>query len=143
MKSTLPKDPGPDRPWHLIDAAGKPLGRMAVQIANILRGKDLPTYSPQVDTGGFVVVVNAAKVKLTGRKDTQKEYKRYSGFPNGLKRIPAARMRERHPERMIEQAVRGMMPRNTLARLAVRRLKVYAGAEHPHAAQNPQAIAAK
>jgi len=137
MKSFLPKDPGADRPWHLVDAADQPLGRLAVKITNILRGKDKPTYSPQVDTGDFVIVVNAGKVKLTGRKNEQKIYQRYSGHANGLKRIPAARVRERHPDRMIYQAVRGMLPNNTMSRKLVKRLKVYAGEEHPHAAQNP------
>ncbi len=137
MKSTLPKDPGSDREWILVDAANKPLGRLAVEIANILRGKNKPTFSPQVDTGEFVIVVNAEKVKLTGRKEEQKIYKRYSGWRGGLKQVVAKEVRAKHPERMITQAVKGMLPKNNLSRKTLGRLKVYAGAEHPHAAQQP------
>lgn len=140
MKSFLPKDPGTDRGWVLVDAADKSLGRLAARVATILRGKDKPTFSPQVDTGEFVVVVNAGKVKLTGRKEEQKLYSRYSGFRGGLKQVPASAVRERHPERMIKNAVRGMLPKNRLARSMFKRLKVYAGDEHPHAAQGPRKI---
>ena len=140
MKTTLPQDPGTDRNWVLVDADGKALGRLAVQIANILRGKTKPTFSPQVDTGDFVVVINAEKVSLTGRKEEQKIYKRYSGFRGGLKEVKASAVRERHPDRMILQAVKGMLPKNTLSRKMFSRLKVYAGSEHPHAAQNPSTI---
>jgi large subunit ribosomal protein L13 len=137
MKSFLPKDPGADRTWFLVDAGGKPLGRLATGIADILRGKNKPTFSPQVDTGGFVVVVNAGTVKLTGRKETDKIYERYSGYNSGLKRERACDLRARHPDRMIAQAVRGMLPKNNLSRDMMCRLKVYAGGEHPHAAQKP------
>lgn len=123
-----------------MDAADKSLGRLAARVATILRGKDKPTFSPQVDTGEFVVVVNAGKVKLTGRKEEQKLYSRYSGFRGGLKQVPASAVRERHPERMIKNAVRGMLPKNRLARSMFKRLKVYAGDEHPHAAQGPRKI---
>lgn len=140
MKSYLPKDPGEQRPWYVVDAADKPLGRLAVTIADTLRGKNLPTFSPQVDTGGFVVVINAEKVKLTGRKDDQKIYQRYSGFRGGLKELKASVVRERHPDRMILQAVRGMLPNNNLSRGTFRRLKVYAGEQHPHEAQQPQKL---
>lgn len=124
----------------MVDATDKSLGRLAVAVAVILRGKDKPTFSPQVDTGDFVVVVNAGKVKLTGRKEEQKLYSRYSGFRGGLKQVPASVVRERHPERMILNAVRGMLPKNRLARSMFKRLKVYGGDEHPHAAQSPRKI---
>ncbi|MDA0578323.1 MAG: 50S ribosomal protein L13 [Verrucomicrobia bacterium] len=137
MKSFLPKDPGDGRAWHIIDAADKPVGRVAVQVANILRGKNLPTYSPQVDMGGFVVVINAKKVKFSGRKEEQKSYKSYSRWPGGFKRTPVAMVRERHPDRIISMAVKGMLPKNTLARKMFTRLKIYAGDVHPHAAQGP------
>lgn len=137
MKSFLPKNPGADRPWHLVDVAGKPVGRAAVRIATLLRGKNKPTYSPQVDAGGFVVVINAAKAKFTGRKEVQKTYTRYSRWPGGLTRITAAAMRERHPDRIILEAVKGMLPKNYSSQKMFSRLKVYAGEAHPHVAQNP------
>ncbi len=140
MKTYVPKDPGEDREWKLIDAKGEPLGRIAVKVADMLRGKDKPTFAKNVDTGAFVVVVNATDVKLTGRKETQKVYQTYSGYRGGLKEIPAARMRERHPERMVTLAVKGMLPKNNLSRKMMKRLKVYAGAEHPHVAQQVQKV---
>ena len=140
MKSYIAKDPGADRAWYLVDAEGEPLGRLAVRIANILRGRNKPTYTPHVDTGDFVVVVNAEKVKLTGRKEEQKMYQRYSGHRGGLKKTKASVVRAKHPDRMIQQAVKGMLPRNTLSRRMFSRLKVYAGAEHPHDAQAPARI---
>jgi large subunit ribosomal protein L13 len=121
----------------VVDADGQPLGRIAVKIANALRAKDRPTYSPEVDTGDFVIVVNAATVRLSGNKEEQKIYQSYSGWRSGLKLKTAAEVRATFPERMIKQAVRGMLPKNNLARGMLRRLKVYAGAEHPHAAQQP------
>lgn len=140
MKTSLPKDPGDNRAWFLVDAKDKPLGRLAVKIANILRGKNKAIFAPHVDIGDFVVVTNADKVKLTGRKEHQKTYKRYSGFRGGLKEIKASVVRERHPERLIELAVRGMLPKNNLSRKLFTRLKVYAGEQHPHAAQNPRKV---
>jgi large subunit ribosomal protein L13 len=140
MKTFIAKDPGQDRAWVVVDASGKTLGRLAVSVANLLRGRNKPTYTPHVDTGDFVVVVNADKVRLTGRKEEKKVYQRYSGHRSGLKEIPAAVMRERHPDRMIKLAVRGMMPKNTLSRRALGRLKVYAGEAHPHEAQRPRAV---
>lgn len=137
-RSFLPKEPA-QRAWVMVDAADQPLGRLAVRIANALRGKHRPTFSPQVDTGDFVVVINAARVRLSGKKEEQKIYHRYSGFRGGLKEIPAATLRQRHPDRLVKLAVRGMMPKNTLARNALRRLKVYPGKDHPHAAQQPAA----
>ena len=135
MKSYVAGNPGPSRAWLLVDAADQPLGRMAARVALMLRGKDKPTYTPHVDTGDFVVVVNAERVKLTGRKNEQKVYERYSGYRGGLKHIPASVMRERHPDRMVRLAVRGMLPKNNLCRLALKRLKVYSGPDHPHSAQ--------
>lgn len=137
MKTTLPKDPGDKREWVLVDAEDIVLGRLAVGVANVLRGRDRPTFTPHVDTGSFVVVVNAEKVKLTGRKNEQKVYQRYSGYRGGLKETTAATMRERHPDRMISLAVKGMLPKNNLSRKMFKRLKVYAGGDHPHEAQNP------
>lgn len=140
MKSFVAKNPGADREWLLVDAADLPLGRVAVKIADALRGKDKPTFTPHVDTGDFVVVINAEKIKLTGKKDEQKVYHRFSGWRGGLKETKASVMRARHPDRMIRLAVNGMMPTNTLNRRAIRRLKIYAGAEHPHEAQNPKQV---
>ncbi len=140
MKTFLPQDPGVGREWLLVDAAGKPLGRLAVAIANALRGKNKPSFAPSVDTGAFVVVVNAAQVKLTGSKETDKMYQRYSGWRGGRREMPAAAMRARHPERMLTQAVHGMLPGNHLCRRMLRRLKIYAAAEHPHQAQQPRKV---
>lgn len=137
MKTFLPKDPGDCREWILVDAAGKPLGRLAVAIANKLRGKDKPDFSPAVDTGAFVVVVNAGKVKLTGNKESAKIYQRYTGYRGGRRTATAAQVRAREPGRMITQAVRGMLPGNHLCLRMLSRLKVYAGPEHPHSAQRP------
>lgn len=140
MKSFLPKDPGANREWHVIDAAGKPVGRVAVKVATLLRGKHKPTYSPQVDMGDFVVVINAAKAKFTGSKEQTKTYTSYSRWPGGLKRTTPAMLRQRHPDRLITFAVHGMLPKNTLSRKMFSRLKVYAGGDHPHAAQNPSKV---
>jgi len=140
MKTFVPKDPGADRKWFVIDAAGLPVGRLGVKIANVLRGKEKPIFSHHVDTGDFVVVVNAEKVKLSGNKEEQKTYARYSGFRGGLKEVTAAVVRERHPDRIVRAAVKGMMPKNNLSRQMFSRLKVYAGGSHPHAAQNPSTI---
>jgi len=128
------------RRWWLVDADGQTLGRLATAIARVLMGKHLPTYSPHNDDADFVVVVNAGKVALSGAKERQKEYNWYTGYPGGLKKRSAAEMREKAPERMITLAVRRMLPKNTLARRQLRRLKVYAGAEHPHAAQRPESV---
>ncbi|HRR32809.1 MAG TPA: 50S ribosomal protein L13 [Kiritimatiellia bacterium] len=140
-KTFVPKDPGQARSWQLVDATDKPLGRLAVNIANTLRGKNRPTFDPSVDTGDFVIVVNAEKVRLTGRKLDQKEYQRYSGYRGGLKRFSARTMLEQHPDRVILEAVWGMLPKNTLSRKLMTRVRVYCGAEHPHAAQMPVAAA--
>jgi large subunit ribosomal protein L13 len=123
--------------WHLVDADGRVLGRLATEVAGLLRGKHKPAFSPHLDHGDFVVVVNAAKVRLTGRKWKQKVYYRHSGYPGGLKATPAEAMRRAHPERLVEHAVRGMLPKTRLGNALFRKLKVYAGATHPHAAQRP------
>jgi len=129
-----------DRDWFVVDAEGMTLGRLAVRIADVLRGKHKPTFTPHVDAGDFVVVVNADKVHLTGRKLDQKTYNRYSGHPGGLKSIDARTVRATDSERMFQQAVKGMLPKNRLSRQLITKLKVYAGPEHPHAAQKPQTL---
>lgn len=126
--------------WHVVDAEGQVLGRLASEIARVLRGKHKPIYTPHLDTGDFVVVVNADKVRLTGNKADQKTYFKHSGFMGGEKFIPFRTMLAEHPERVIELAVKGMMPKNALGRQMRGKLKVYAGAEHPHAAQQPQPL---
>jgi large subunit ribosomal protein L13 len=128
------------RNWVLIDAEDQVLGRVAAQAAQILRGKTKPQYTPHVDVGDFVVIVNASKIRVTGAKATDKVYYSHSGYPGGLKEEPFARAMERHPERVIEHAVKGMLPKNTLGRQQLKKLKVYAGPEHPHQAQNPREI---
>ncbi len=140
MKTTFLKEAEIDRNWHVVDAAGKPLGRLAAEVATVLRGKHKPTFAPHVDNGDFVIVVNAEKVHLSGNKEDQKIYKHYTGYANGLKEYSAAFIRERKPERMIRQAVWGMIPRTRQGRQVIRRLKVYAGSEHQHQAQQPQAL---
>ncbi len=140
MKTFIPKESEVERSWLAFDATGKPVGRLAVEIAKVLRGKNKPTYTPHVDTGDFVIVVNADKVKLTGKKESDKIYTRYTGYTNGLKTETAAEMRAKHPTRIIEHAVKGMMPKGALGRQMYKRLKVYAGAEHPHDAQQPQTV---
>lgn len=125
------------RNWYVVDAEGQTLGRLATTVAATLRGKHKPTYTPHVDTGDFVVVINAEKVKVTGNKEVQKMYYRHSDYPGGLKTTSLKDMRARHPERIIENAVRGMLPGSNLGRQQLKKLKVYAGANHPHAAQNP------
>jgi large subunit ribosomal protein L13 len=127
-----------ERKWYVVDAEGQTLGRLATEIATVLRGKNKPQYTPHVDTGDFVVVVNAEKVVVTGRKAEQKVYRRHSGYPGGLKETSYEQMMERRPTEILRRAVKGMMPKNRLARQQLRKLKIYAGPEHPHAAQNPQ-----
>ena len=140
MKTFVPKDPGENRRWLVVDADGQILGRLAVVIANALRGKDQPTFTPWVDTGAFVVVTNAAKVKLTGTKEQDKVYQHFTGYRSGLYETTVEQMRIKHPDWIVKKAVEGMLPGNKLARGMMRRLKVYAGAEHPHAAQQPVAL---
>ncbi|HEY8584326.1 MAG TPA: 50S ribosomal protein L13 [Capillimicrobium sp.] len=127
-----------ERNWLVVDATGQTLGRLATQIADALRGKRKPEYTPHVDTGDFVVVINAERVQVSGNKRSEKRYYRHSGYPGGLKSRTFEEMIERRPEEVIRLAVKGMMPRNRLARKQLTKLKVYAGQEHPHAAQQPQ-----
>ncbi|MCX6349819.1 MAG: 50S ribosomal protein L13 [Candidatus Aureabacteria bacterium] len=126
--------------WYLIDAEGQILGRLATRIADIMRGKNKPLYTPHLDTGDFVVVINAEKVAVTGRKAEKKEYQRYTGFAGGLKRTLFPQMLATHPERIIEHAVRGMIPHHRLGKKVMTKLKVYAGSKHPHSAQQPEPI---
>ena len=121
--------------WHVLDAEGRPLGRLAVETALLLRGKHRPTFTPHLDNGDFVVVVNASKVKITGRKTQQKTYVRHTGYPGGFRETLMAVLLEKHPDRVIQQAVKGMLPRNRLGRKLLKHLKVYGGPDHPHAAQ--------
>jgi len=129
-----------ERAWFVVDAEGKTLGRLATQIADVLRGKRKPTYTPHVDVGDFVVVVNAEKVAVTGKKLSDKRYYRHSGYPGGIRHRTLAEMLDRQPEEVIRKAVKGMLPRNRLARQQLRKLKVYAGSEHPHQAQKPEPL---
>jgi large subunit ribosomal protein L13 len=135
MKTYLPKNDLSARKWQVIDANGAVLGRLAVQIADALRGKNTPVFTPHLDTGAFVVVINAEKIRLTGKKETDKEFMTYSGWKGGEKYRTVAQVRAAHPERLIEHAVKGMIPKNRLGRQLLTKLKVYAGAEHPHGAQ--------
>jgi large subunit ribosomal protein L13 len=138
MKTYVAKPTDRERDWLVVDASGQTLGRLATQIADALRGKRKPTYTPHIDTGDFVIVVNAEKISVTGNKIRDKRYYRHSGYPGGLKSRSLGDMLERRPEEVIRMAVKGMLPRNRLARKQLTKLKVYAGPEHPHAAQQPQ-----
>ncbi len=129
-----------ERDWHLVDAEGQTLGRLATQIADVLRGKRKPTYTPHVDVGDFVVVVNAEKVVVTGNKREDKRYWRHSGYPGGIRYRTLGDLLERRPEEVLRRAVKGMLPRNRLARQQLRKLKIYAGPEHPHQAQQPKKL---
>jgi large subunit ribosomal protein L13 len=140
-KTYLPPQDTLERNWYVVDAKDMRLGRLASEIAMVLRGKNKPTYTPHMDTGDFVVVVNAEKVVVTGKKRTQKLYRRHSGRPGGMKTETFAKLQDRLPERIIEQAVKGMLPKNSLGRQLFTKLKVYAGDSHPHQAQKPQALA--
>ena len=139
MKSYVATPQNRQRDWYVVDAQGRALGRLATQIAETLRGKRKPEYTPHCDTGDFVVVVNAAKIKVTGSKLNDKLYHRHSGYPGGLRSRTLGEMLERRPEEVIRKAVKGMLPRNRLARQQLRKLKVYAGPDHPHEAQKPKA----
>ena len=140
MKTHLPKVNLAQRKWHVVDAKGAVLGRLAVQIANILRGKNKPVFTPHLDAGDFVVVINAEKVLVTGKKETDKRFMSYSGWKGGEKYHSVAQVRARHPEKLITHAVRGMVPKNRLGRVLMTKLKVYKGPNHPHAAQQPEAL---
>jgi large subunit ribosomal protein L13 len=137
MGTPVPKITELQERWLVVDAAGKTLGRLASHVATRLRGKHRPIFTPHMDTGDHVIVVNAAQIQVTGNKAQQKIYRRHSGWPGGLKEVPLERMLERHPERVVELAVSGMLPKNRLGRKIFRKLKVYAGPDHPHQAQQP------
>ena len=141
MKTTFMANAGNiERKWFVVDAEGQTLGRLAAEVAKVLRGKHKPTFTPHVDTGDFVIVVNAAKVKLTGKKLIQKTYFHHSGYPGRSKFTQAGHLLETRPERVVEMAVRGMLPKNKLGEQMYRKLNVYAGAEHPHQAQQPEVL---
>jgi large subunit ribosomal protein L13 len=140
MKTYTPKTTDIQRRWLVVDAEGKVLGRLASEVAQLLRGKHKPMFSPHLDVGDFVIVVNADKVRLTGSKAEKKTYFRHSGYMGGDRLIPFKDMQEKHPERIIDLAVKGMLPKNNLGRLMRRKLKVYTGPEHPHEAQQPETI---
>jgi len=142
MKTSIPSLETLDRQWHVIDAEEAVLGRIASKAAKILMGKHKPTYTPFLDTGDHVIVVNAAKVKLTGNKEEQKLYRRHSGYPGGLTETQARKVRATRPTRMVEEAVQGMLPKSKLGKQMYRKLQVYAGPKHPHQAQKPVALAA-
>jgi large subunit ribosomal protein L13 len=142
-KTYLPPHDSIERNWYVVDAADQRLGRLASEIAMVLRGKNKPTYTPFMDTGDFVIVINAEKIDVTGKKRDQKLYRRHSGRPGGMKTETFAKLQARIPERIIEHAVKGMLPKNTLGRRLFTKLKVYAGADHPHAAQQPQPLEIK
>ena len=137
MRTFSPKDSDITRQWHVIDASGVVLGRLASQAAVLLRGKHKPIFAPHVDTGDFVIVINADKVAVSGNKLEQKRAYRHSGYPGGLRSVSYAELMDSHPERAVEKAVRGMLPKNSLGRKTLRKLKVYAGPDHPHKAQQP------
>lgn len=141
MKTAIPSLETLPRTWHVIDAEGEVLGRVASKAALALMGKNKPTYTPFLDTGDHVIVVNAAKVRLTGRKEEQKIYRRHSGYPGGLTETSARKVRETRPVRLVEEAVQGMLPKTKLGKQMYRKLKVYGGAKHPHDAQKPVGMA--
>jgi large subunit ribosomal protein L13 len=143
MKTYQAKKEEVDHHWYLVNAEGKVLGRLAVGVANVLRGKHKPTYTPHVDTGDFIVVVNARKVSLTGRKLKNKIYYHYTGYPGGIKEMSAEKLLAKKPAEMIRMAVRGMLPKTSLGRQMLRKLKVYAGPNHPHEAQKPVSLEIK
>ena len=138
MKSYIAKPEEVERKWYVIDAEDKTLGKIASEVASILRGKKKPIYTPHVDTGDYVIVINAEKVRVTGKKEEQKIYKSHSGYPGGLKETTLRELRAKKPEEIIRHAVKGMMPKGKLGRQMFKKLKLYAGPEHPHTAQNPE-----
>ena len=139
-KTSVPSIDSIERQWYLVDAENQTLGRLATEVASVLRGKNKATYTPHLDTGDFVVVVNAEKIRVSGNKPQQKLYRRHSGRPGGMKVETFEHLQERLPERIVEKAVKGMLPHNALGRQLFRKLKVYKGSEHPHAAQQPQPL---
>ncbi len=143
MSTTFPRKAELKRSWYVVDADGQILGRLATRVATILTGKDKPGYAPFLDTGDHVIVVNAEKILLTGTKELDKSYFRFSGYPGGIRKTTASEMRGTFPERLIEEAVRGMLPKGRLGRSQFRKLKVYRGASHPHSAQKPAKLEAR
>ncbi len=139
-KTSIPQIDSIERQWYLVDAENQTLGRLATEVASVLRGKNNPNFTPHLDTGDFVVVVNADKIRVTGNKSTQKLYRRHSGRPGGMKTETFEALQERIPERIVEKAIKGMLPHNALGRQMYRKLKVYKGSEHPHSAQKPQTL---
>ena len=140
MKTYVAKPDDRQRDWYVVDAEGKTLGRLATALADVLRGKRKPEYTPHIDTGDFVVVINAEKIRVTGDKLNSKRYWRHSGYPGGIRSRTLAEMLEKQPEEVIRKAVKGMMPRNSMARKQLLKLKVYAGPDHPHEAQKPETL---
>ncbi|HVM21076.1 MAG TPA: 50S ribosomal protein L13 [Egibacteraceae bacterium] len=140
MRTFSPRPSDVDRQWYVVDAQDMVLGRLATRVAHILRGKHKPTFAPHMDMGDHVIVINAAGVRLTGAKAEQSMAHRHSGYPGGLKSVSFGNLLEQRPERLVEQAVRGMLPKNSIGRSQLRKLKVYAGAEHPHTAQQPKTL---
>ncbi len=139
-KTITPSIDSIDRQWYLVDAENQTLGRIASEVASVLRGKNKPSFTPHLDTGDFVVIVNAEKIRITGKKGEQKLYRRHSGRPGGMKVETFNSLQERIPERIVERAIKGMLPHNSLGRQLFRKLKVYRGPDHPHAAQDPKLI---
>ncbi len=140
VKTYVPKASEIQRDWFVVDATDQTLGRIATRISSILRGKHKPVYTPNMDVGDFVIVINAEKVRVTGQKEIQKQYWRHSGYPGGIRSLTFREMIDKNPERVVRLAVRGMMPHNALGKQQLRKLKVYAGPDHPHAAQQPQEL---
>ena len=140
MKTYSPKSQDIEHKWYLVDAKNQVLGRLASNVARILRGKHKAIFAPHVDVGDHVVIVNAEKIRVTGKKAQQKRYKRYSGYPGGLKETVYEEMISKHPERILEHAIRGMLPKNRLGRQMIKKLRIYAGGEHPHEGQQPEAL---
>jgi large subunit ribosomal protein L13 len=140
MRTYSPSAKDITRDWYVVDAEGQSLGRLSTRIATVLRGKHKPTFTPHLDMGDFVIVINADKIHMDGEKAADKLYHRHSGFPGGLKSVPFAQMLDRRPTAIVEAAVRGMLPKNKLGRATFRKLKVYAGPDHPHAAQQPKPL---
>lgn len=140
MKTTSTRDQDVQRDWYVVDAQGETLGRLATRVATVLRGKHKPSFTPHVDCGDYVIIVNAEKIHVTGQKSIQKKYYRHSGYPGGLREVTLRDQLQKFPTRVLEHAVRGMLPKNKLGRQMFRKLKVYAGPEHPHQAQQPKSL---
>ena len=140
MRTFSPRPSDIDRQWYVVDATDMVLGRLATRVAHVLRGKHKPTFAPHMDMGDHVIIINAGKVRLTGAKGAQSMHYRHSGYPGGLKSVSFGKLLEERPERLVENAIRGMLPKNTIGRAQIKKLKIYAGPDHPHAAQQPQEL---